>query len=284
MTTVIPMTSRGIAALVMALLAAGTLVSVVTTSDPGWWRLHFSELGTFRTFSSYTFNTTLILTGLLITAFALRVRADLRIRHRIRHRRSSALLVGLITSVGIHLSLVGLIPITANTFLHDRAASGVMLSFLGILALTMLRQRHAPRALRWATTGVTAGLGAAIAGFVVKGINLAALELVGFLLIFAWIGVFTHCLHHKGSLRKLASPSDGDPSAPPPTSSRPARAAAAPMRPPARGRTTPRHPSRATPDARAHLPRGCTESAAPAGSAQWMTRARRSPRSPAAAR
>lgn len=186
--------SRRIAFLVMGVLAIGTTLSILTTADPLWWQLHFSKLGTFHDFSGFVFNGTLISAGLIIVWFASRVRAELRTLAALRTRKPSRLMIALMVSVGVHLSVVGMIPVNTNTWLHDRAASGLMLSFLGILIVTLRLWKHVPPRLVWATIAVAAGLVLAIVGFAFGLLNLAALELVGFTLIFVWIGQFTACV------------------------------------------------------------------------------------------
>lgn len=186
--------SRRLAMLVMSILAIGTSASVLTTADPTWWHLHFSKLGTFDDISGYLFNTTLIAAGLIIVWFARRVHIELRHLTALSGRRPSLVLIALIASVGLHLMAVGFIPVNTNEFLHDRAASGLMLSFLGILLTTLRLWRHVPRSLLAATIAVFGGLSVAIAGFATGLLNLAALELVGFSLIFAWISIFTRCV------------------------------------------------------------------------------------------
>ncbi len=185
-----------LATMVMTVIGAGTALAIFTTTDPLWWQLHFSKLGTFDDFSGHMFNGTLIAAGGLIFLFAIRVHADLAGRHRLPRRRAR-LFVALVASVGAHLAIVGLIPVNVNEFWHDRAASGLMLSFLGILIGTGVTWRIVPRRLRRATAIVGIGLAISIAGFIAGVVNLAALELVAFSLIFWWIGVFTKCLRRS---------------------------------------------------------------------------------------
>lgn len=286
-----------LAALVMTVIAVGTALAIATTTDPLWWQLHFSKLGTFNDFSGHVFNGTLIVAGLLILVFAVRVHADLVARHGLpRHRMR--LFVTLVASVGVHLTIVGLIPVNANEFWHDRAASGLMLSFLGILVGTATTWRLVPRRLRQATAVVGLGLAGSIAAFIAGGLNLAGLEFIGFSLIFAWIGVFTRCLGRSPISRAEVMPSDdaaSDDSAAPaaPRSPREAHRAHRIRRAPAmlRSQTLPVRPVRPpvlhpsvhrrplSRDARlvvrAHRARGYRASGARSGSARSMTRDRR---------
>lgn len=183
-----------IALVMLFVLAGGTTLSILTTTDSGWWRLHFSELGTFSDFSGYVFNATLITTGLIIAAFAVRVHLDLRALTPVRRVKPSRVFGVFLLSVGVNLLCVGVVPLNTNSFLHDRAASGVTLSFLGMLVMVFVRRRHVPRQLLQATAGTLVSLGATIAAFATAMINLAALEAVAFTLIGIWVTVFLRCL------------------------------------------------------------------------------------------
>jgi hypothetical membrane protein len=194
----------------VALLALATAIAVATTSDPTWWHLHFSELGTHRDFSGTVFNGGAMTAGTMFVLFALRVRrafADIRSRLDtvVRARQHAArLLVALIVSFGGHLATVGLVPLDVNTALHERAASGMMLSFLGILVLT-IASPWTPRRLRATSLGVAGLLVPAIVTFVLGGMTLAALEVIGFALIFVWIARFGSVLRQA-----VAAPQDHD--------------------------------------------------------------------------
>lgn len=201
------LTARTLALAVMLVLTVGTSLSIVTTTKHNWWQLHFSELGTFDDFSGHVFNSTLIAGGLIITAFAVRVRIDLLSLTVMRGVRPSRILTICMVLVGLNMSGVGLVPLNTIGFLHDRLASGIMLSFLGLLVIVVVRHRHGTALLLGATIGIAAGLGVAIALFLTGILNLAALEIIGFTLIFVWVGVFTACLE-KGMAKARRSETD----------------------------------------------------------------------------
>lgn len=307
-----------------AVLLGGIGVSIATTTDDSWWRTYFSALGTFADFSGAAFNVTLITTGLLITLMVTRVHSELKSLVLVRGRRPSRIFIGLLGSTGIHLTAIGVVPINVNQFLHERAASGVMLSFLSLLVTVFFLRRHVPAALRRATYGAAGALAVAIPIFVMGIMNLAAFEVIGFALIFGWLSVLSRSIGRL--IRELDADEPeilgSDDEQLPVRTCRAARGgSAAPASRPAailRLRPAPRpEPARAqreilhlpadrvpvrrtgdrTPDrcprpvqrggqhaALWRPPRGCTGSAARAGSARSTTPARRSPRSPAAAR
>lgn len=200
------MTSRHLSLLVMCVIGAGALLSVVTTTDTIWWQLHFSQLGIYNNFSGHMFNGTLVVAGLIIVWFAVRVRHELAsLEHWRPARFQRAALVILMASVGVSLGGAGAIPVNSNEFLHDRAASGIMLSFLGILIVALCEHKRMSKRLTLSTLAVIVTLGSAITLFILGIFNLAALEAVGFTMIFTWIGQFTVAVQRQ---RAEAAPSE----------------------------------------------------------------------------
>lgn len=176
-----------------ALLAIGLLISIATTPDVLWWHLHFSRLGTFSVFSGYVFNATIVLTSVGVVVFALRLRSEMK-RHAgtplLANRRAATVVPLLVASIGIHLSLVGFVPVSTNEFVHDRGSTGAVFSFVAILVSSrwMLRGMH--RAMGRASRTVGLGLIVTIAPYVAGFINLAAFELIVFSLVFSWLLLF----------------------------------------------------------------------------------------------
>lgn len=187
--------SLHVGAAVLSVLLGGLLLSMATTSDPMWWQLHFSQLGIFDDFSSALFNTTLKVSGLMVVAFALFVRRDIRRLGRETVRRGSATLTCVcLNVVGINLALVGCVPLNTDKDLHDRVAAMMVLGFLVLLvsAPVMLRRLGARMAL---STGIAlVWLALSIALFVTATINLALFETISCGAMFAWSGMLTHTL------------------------------------------------------------------------------------------
>lgn len=199
-------------AAIMTLIMTGMVVAIITTPDPLWWKLHFSELGTFEAFSSYVFNATLIVAGVAIVAFARYFRRELG-AHLTRsgsRRRSPAVVSMLIGSIGVHLAFVGGIPVNTLTFLHDRAATGLVFSFLALLITTPAMLRGLGRALATITIPAALLLVGGGTAMVMSIINLAAYELLGFAVMFTWVLMFVACLGrhakmHDGQCAHAAS-------------------------------------------------------------------------------
>ena len=182
-------TATRLAFATIGVIGSGILASILTTPDPLWWQLHFSRLGTFSTFSSYAFNLTIIVAGLLVVLFGVRLRVEMA-RHAgtavLASRRAAVFVPVLVVVIGAHLSLIGLVPVNINEFLHDRGSIGALLCFATILATSrwMLRGMH--RVIARMTRHVGIALVISTAAFIPGLINLAAFELVVFGLMFAW--------------------------------------------------------------------------------------------------
>lgn len=143
--------SHRLGTLATGALVLGVAVAILTTSDPYWWHLHYSQLGTFQDFSARAFNATVIVSGLLLTVYGIVIGVDLP--ERISQRRAMWIRCS-ISSAGAHMMMVGLIPIPVSSILHDIAATGLALSFLSFVA-SGLRCRALSNAFRrFAVVGV----------------------------------------------------------------------------------------------------------------------------------
>ena len=72
------MTTQRMSTLLMSLVVIGTLTAMVTSPDEVWWETHFSQLGTFWDISSFVFNGTIVIAGLLVRAFAVYLSNDMQ--------------------------------------------------------------------------------------------------------------------------------------------------------------------------------------------------------------
>ncbi len=190
------MTTQRLTSLLVTFIAIGSLAAMLTTSDPEWWHLHFSQLGTFGDLSSFLFNGTLIAGGLLVTTFTLYVDNDLEsIGEAPRARRivTTALAV-----MGIMLACVGIFPVNVNMLLHNLSASGMAAMFLVLLVGGPWIVHRMPRAYFLASWGFLAALLASIVLFVVGYFGLTAFEIIVFALIFGWLAVFIRFMSVTG--------------------------------------------------------------------------------------
>lgn len=186
-----------LAALPWALLAGvalcvGIAISALTTVDHDWWVLYFSQLGTFGDASSFVFNAGLVLCGALIAFSSVVVRAAIEdglARGVLTDTRARHVLPLTLVVMGVSLAMIGIVPVSSNEFLHDRAANGAVLSFAALVfSVRKLTPQLPARLHRWALIGVAAlviGITAMFLGY----INLTAFEVLAFGTILGWVQV-----------------------------------------------------------------------------------------------
>lgn len=188
-----------LAALVLVVLVGGILASIVTTTDPLWWQLHFSQLGTFHDVSGALFNSTLKVGGALVVVYAVRVRRELRrLGARAGRRGAATVAFVCLTVIGVNLALVGCVPLNSNKDLHDKVAGMMVLGFAALLITTPILLHRLNRRLAISTALVFVFLFAGAWLFVTATINLALFEVIAFTAMFGWSGIFTWMLAQAG--------------------------------------------------------------------------------------
>jgi len=196
-------TTQRMSSLLMAFIVIGTLTAMVTTPDPDWWTIHFSQLGTFDALSSWVFNGTLIAGGLLVTTFAVYIANDMEALAAagiLTNPRGPRIVPALFVVMGIMLACVGIFPVDVNLALHNISASGMAAMFLVLLISGPTLLRGMPRTYfvsSWTFLGATV---ASVVLFipVVGYFSLTAFEIIVFALIFGWIAVFIRFLGVTG--------------------------------------------------------------------------------------
>jgi hypothetical membrane protein len=187
--------AANLAVLIGMTLLVGIAISIITTTDPVWWHLHFSRLGTFKNGSAAFFNGSLIAGGALTVVYAGAAAREIRALAPGRVRRGAARTTRIMYSImGVNLSLVGCIPLNLNGFVHDRVAGAMVLGFVGLLLTSPFLLHRMPRRLLLTTALIFAAVFAGAWVFVTGQINLALFEVISFGAIFAWSGAFLGCL------------------------------------------------------------------------------------------
>lgn len=197
------MTTQRMSSLLLAFIAIGTLTAMVTTSDPEWWMLHFSQLGTLDDLSSWAFNGTLIGGGLLVTTFAVYIAHDLRVladEDVLTSPTGPRVVPVLFVVMGIMLACVGVFPVDVNMTVHNLSASGMALMFVTLLIGGPNWLRGMPRTYFVASWGFLGATVASIILFIpaVGYFSLTAFEIIVFALVFGWIAVFIRFLGVAG--------------------------------------------------------------------------------------
>ena len=195
------MTTQRAATLLMAFVFMGALTSAVTTSDPAWWKEHFSQLGTYNDVSSAIFNGTLIAGGLLVTTFAVYISHDMHVllaAGKLSDKSSPRMVSGLFVAMGAMLAGVGLFPVDVSFWVHTLSASGMAAIFLVLLIGGRSHLGGMPTTYFVAVSGFLTATLVAVFLYLTMRLSLTALEVAVFALIFGWITVFIRFLGLAG--------------------------------------------------------------------------------------
>ncbi len=129
---------RTVLGLFVVILLGGIAISAITTNNAMWWEQSFSFLGESSSHSRIIFNSTLIVSGILLIVLQQFFMDDFVYLQRIgllAPRRAKFVRAGLI-ALGILLATIGLIPFGATSIrdmVHDLCAysvAGVLLAFM----------------------------------------------------------------------------------------------------------------------------------------------------------
>ncbi|KHL00071.1 hypothetical protein LK09_01660 [Microbacterium mangrovi] len=177
------MTLSSLAAVLAVFLVEGVITSALTASDPQWWKENLSALGMNNDFSSWAFNISLIVSGILVTALArLATRGVPTTNPEGVQRTRVALVV-----IGIFLACVGVFPVDEFLAIHNTVATGMAVVF----AITVFRVHSwipgLARAFRLVGYLFVAVVVVAGVFFAVGFYTLTAVELIAGALVFSWI-------------------------------------------------------------------------------------------------
>ncbi|MGC4176048.1 DUF998 domain-containing protein [Demequina sp.] len=195
--SVAQVTTQRLSTLLMSYVVVGCLTAAVTTSDPLWWRVHFSQLGTFGDISSWMFNATLVAAGLLVTTFAVYLAHDIRelvAAGKLANASAPQWAARLFVILGVMLAGVGLVPVDVSFLVHTICASGMAVVFLILLIGGRSRLAGMESGYFVAAWAILAGIAVSIALFLARVFSVTAFEIIVFVLIFGWIAVFIRFL------------------------------------------------------------------------------------------
>ena len=167
-------------------LLEGIIASMLTASDPHWWKEHLSALGMTDDLSALAFNLTLIVSGLLVTVLARAATLEVPTSNPNGIARVRLFLV----LIGVFLGLVGVFAVDTHFWLHTLFASGMAVVFI---VLTIRLKRYIPgvprvfMTLGWLFDAIIVVLAMLYA---VSYYTLTAVELVAGTLVFTWIILF----------------------------------------------------------------------------------------------
>jgi hypothetical membrane protein len=175
-----------LAVVLAVFLVLGVLASMLTASDPQWWKDNLSALGMSSNVSAFAFNITIIVAGFLVTTLARYATRGIPTQNPNGVGRVRVCLI----LVGVLLGLVGVFPVDRFFALHTGVASGMVVAF-GVLVIGLPRWITAvPRpfvVVGWTFLAVTLVLAVF---FAIGYYTLTAVELVAGILVFTWIVLF----------------------------------------------------------------------------------------------
>ena len=191
----IQITVRSVINIFAVILFAGIAFSAVNVNNPLWWEESFSFLGELKSTERNVFNVTLIISGVIFVILQ-QFFMDLFVRLEEGGLLSSAktrlVQVSLIT-IGVALTLVGLIPFGVNEFMNALHSMSAYTLIAILLAHMLLVRRLLPYfsrefyAMTWLMIG---GLVLALALHFLGSINTVGIELIGFTVAGAWFMLF----------------------------------------------------------------------------------------------
>jgi len=175
-----------LAVVLAVFLVLGVVASMMTASDADWWKDNLSALGMSSNASSWAFNITIIVAGVLVTTLARYATRGIPTADEKGMRWVRTLLV----VVGVFLACVGIFHVDDFFLVHNTVATGMVVAYAALVVMLPRWIPGMPRAfyaVGWVFLAVTVVLGIL---FGVGYYTLTAVELVAGILIFSWIVLF----------------------------------------------------------------------------------------------
>lgn len=182
-----------LAGLLMIFIISGSIASMATAGDTDWWQHHLSALGAGETLSSYTFNLTMVVGGVIVALLADMI-ADMfsSIQKLSKHEqgiRSNIVRLAFFIA-GLGMIGVGFITIAENRLIHDISANMMSVS-MGVVVV--LLPWLVPIISRTFTVFSYLMLITVVGAYALSlqyGLGVLAFELVAGAALFAWMILF----------------------------------------------------------------------------------------------
>lgn len=175
---------------VLAVFAiVGLLTAMLSAPYPHWWMVHLSALGMTESISSLSFNLTLIVTGIIMTAIG-RYATDVRGIHDPKRKAATVRIRVCLILIGVLLAGVGLFPLNDSRVLHNVSAVGMILVFALAVFWVRSAMPGAPAAFFVLGYVFFATIVLMLVFFLVGYYVLTATELVAGVLVFSWLIVY----------------------------------------------------------------------------------------------
>jgi hypothetical membrane protein len=198
------MSTLKLGSLLTIFIISGACASMITSENKYWWQNHFSALGAGGTLSSYAFNLTLIIGGLLVASLADYIVSDIfraykdnedYIRNKVRIVRLLFIFLG-ITTV-----LIGVFPYDRFRLIHDISANLMSVTLVLLIIFVPILIRKFSISFSVFSYSLAA---VAVGSYLVyssKKITLLVWEIIAVMMFFVWMVVF---------IRQVSAISDGE--------------------------------------------------------------------------
>lgn len=200
-------TARTLSVVLGGFMVSGVMISMLVAEDPIWWQTMFSTLGTFDSGmrSFWTFNTTLLVTGLVLATFSEFLVRDLallagtyRRRARARAQRPSRwfrprprLVRGCLLVVAAGVMLAALVPVNTYGNLHASGVWAATAALLVLLGGSAFLFPGFPAVFHLLSLTALGGMVLVLVLWLDWGyLNLTGFELAAVAILFGWISAF----------------------------------------------------------------------------------------------
>ncbi len=180
-----------VATLLSVFLVGGVLGAILSATASDWFLHNFSTLGISTPESASSFNSTLVLAGLLVVTLADFVATDLHdwMGDEFSRRRIAFVRWWLVGS-GIAMMGVGLIPLNVNHLAHSILARVMMGLFAVLIIVLPFLVPRLPVTFKIASYAALALIGGVAALMVVGYFNLTVVEFLATVILFVWLTLF----------------------------------------------------------------------------------------------
>jgi hypothetical protein len=185
----VSLTPMLLSVVLVVFLAVGTLTSMLSATDPLWWKENLSTLGISDDISALAFNLTLIIGGVIVTTVAHYATATIPAR-TIREAHGRRIIRGGLVLIGVLLACVGIFPVDEFFTVHNVSASGMTAVFVSLVIGLRRFVPGMPRVFVLLGYVIVGVIGVMAVFFATGYYTLTAVELVVFLLVFGWLVVF----------------------------------------------------------------------------------------------
>jgi hypothetical protein len=197
-----------VATLLSVFLIGGVLGAMLSATASDWFLHNFSTLGISTPESASSFNSTLVLAGLLVVTLADFVAKDLHdwMGDEFSRRRIAFVRWWLVGS-GVAMMGVGLIPLNVNHLAHSILARVMMGLFAVLIIVLPFLVPRLPVTFKIASYAALALIGGVAALMAIGYFNLTVVEFLATVILFVWLTLFVRTVAAGAADQRRHAPS-----------------------------------------------------------------------------